>query len=137
MKTILFVCGHNAGRSQMAEAFVNALAARRGLGIRAISAGTNPGDGINPAAAAAMEEIGVPMAGQVPKVMTQAMADEADRIITMGCGVDVSACPAGFLATEDWELDDPAGQSMQAVRTIRDTIHMRVEALVHVMATVG
>jgi arsenate reductase len=74
----------------------------------------------------AMDELGISMAGQAPKLMTQAMADGADRIVTMGCGVDAEACPARFLVTEDWGLDDPAGQPIERVREIRDQIRDRV-----------
>jgi|SRR5579862_5348612 len=129
MKTILFVCTHNAGRSQMAEAFTNKLAAERGLPVRALSAGTIAGDKINPQARAAMAEIGIFMDGQKPKQLTQAMADSAGRVITMGCGVDAEACPARFLVMDDWGLDDPAGQPLEKVREIRDQIKTRVEAL--------
>ena len=129
MKTILFVCVHNAGRSQMAEAFVNAFAAREELPIRAISAGTAAGERINPAAAAAMAEIGIPMDGQHPKQLTQAMVDAADRVITMGCGVETEACPARIFISEDWGLDDPAGPPVETVRAIRDQIRDRVRAL--------
>ncbi len=134
MKTVLFVCGHNAGRSQMAEAWLNHLAQARGLPVRAISAGTGPADRINSMALDAMQEIGISMEGHFPKTMTHEMVDSADRIISMGCGVDVNACPAGFLPTEDWSLDDPAGQMMDAVREIRDSIRRRVEELVEEMA---
>lgn len=123
---VLFVCVHNAGRSQMAEALTNFEAKSRNLPIVAESAGTVGGKSLNPVAMEAMEEIGVPMTGQAPKLLTQSMADSADRIISMGCGVDAAACPAKFLLTEDWELDDPAGQSMESVRTIRDQIRERV-----------
>src|SRR5579862_4348910 len=129
MKTILFVCVHNAGRSQMAEALTNTLAHARGLPVRALSAGTVAGEAVNPAAVAVMQEIGVSMAGQKPKQLTQAMADSADRIITMGCGVDAAACPARIHVSEDWGLDDPKGQSIEKVRAIRDEIKAKVEAL--------
>ncbi|HZT41582.1 MAG TPA: arsenate reductase ArsC [Chthonomonadaceae bacterium] len=129
MKTILYVCVHNAGRSQMAEALTNQIAAARGLPVRALSAGTVAGERINPVARAVMEEIGVPMDGQKPKQLTQEMADSADRIITMGCGVDAAACPARIFVSEDWGLDDPAGQPIEMVRAIRDQIRTRVEAL--------
>jgi arsenate reductase len=76
-----------------------------------------------------MEEAGVPMEGQVPKALDQTMADRADRIISMGCGVDAAACPAKFLLTEDWGLDDPAGQPIETVREIRDQIRTRVVAM--------
>lgn len=130
MKTVLFLCVHNAGRSQMAEAFLNRMAADRGLSIRAVSAGTAGGKRLNPMAVQAMAEVGIDMSGQEPKLLTQAMADEADRIITMGCGVDAAACPARFLVTEDWGLNDPAGQPIERVREIRDQIRVRVEALI-------
>src|SRR5690349_17586720 len=102
MKTVLFVCVHNAGRSQMAEAFTNHLARERGLPVQAVSAGTAAGQIINPIASEVMREAGVPMEGQAPKQLTTEMAASADRTITMGCGVDVEACPAKFLVTEDW-----------------------------------
>ena len=129
MKTVLFVCVHNAGRSQMAEAFVNWLAAERQLSIRAESAGTVAGERINPIAAEVMAEVGISMEGHRPKPLTQAMADKAERIITMGCGVDASVCPARIYISEDWGLDDPAGQPIETVRRIRDEIRARVEAL--------
>jgi arsenate reductase len=129
MKTILYVCVHNAGRSQMAEALTNHLAKERGVAVRALSAGTAAGTAINNTAAAAMEEIGISLAGQHPKPLTQEMADSADRIITMGCGVDADSCPARFHLSEDWGLDDPAGASLGAVRAIRDEIRDRVERL--------
>jgi arsenate reductase (thioredoxin) len=126
---ILFVCVHNAGRSQMAEAFVNHLAKERGLAVRALSAGTVAGERINPVAEQVMAEVGVPMEGQRPKQLTQEMVDNADQVITMGCGVDAEACPARFLVTEDWGLDDPAGQPIEKVREIRDQIQERVGKL--------
>lgn len=129
MKTVLFVCVHNAGRSQMAEAFTNAIAQARGLEVRGESAGTVGGKTLNPVAAQAMEEIGISMASQTPKLLTQEMADSADRVISMGCGVDVEACPARFILTEDWGLDDPAGQPIERVREIRDEIGRRVDAM--------
>src|SRR5882672_10741434 len=122
MKTILFVCGHNAGRSQMAEAFATELALERGLDIRARSAGTMPTDRINPIVEQAMEEAGVSMTDRRPKLLDADIASQADLIITMGCGVDVESCPAKFMVTEDWGLDDPAGQSIEKVREIRDQV---------------
>ena len=129
MKTVLFVCVHNAGRSQMAEAFTNHLAATRGLAVRGLSAGTVAGERINPVAAQVMEEAGVPMTRQRPKQITEEMVRSADRIIGMGCGVDAEACPVRFLLAEDWGLDDPAGQPEAKVREIRDQIRVRVEAM--------
>ena len=128
---VLFVCVHNAGRSQMAEAFLRAGARERGIELVATSAGTLGGGSINPVAAAAMAEIGIPMDDHWPKALDQAMADQADRIISMGCGVDAEACPAKFLLTEDWGLDDPAGQPIERVREIRDQIRQKVEVLLN------
>ncbi|HLV78837.1 MAG TPA: arsenate reductase ArsC [Chthonomonadaceae bacterium] len=129
MKIVLFVCVHNAGRSQMAEAFTNRLAQERSLPVRALSAGTVAGENINAVAQEVMAEIGIPMEGQKPKQLTQEMADQADRIITMGCGVDAGACPARIHLSEDWGLDDPAGKPVEKVRVIRDQIQERVERL--------
>jgi arsenate reductase len=126
---VLFVCVHNAGRSQMAEAFVNHYARERGLPVVGESAGTMGGKVLNPIAVEAMIELGISMEGQSPKLLSQAQADGADRIISMGCGVDAAACPAKFLLTEDWGLDDPAGQSIERVRQIRDEIGRRVAAM--------
>src|SRR5579871_915624 len=133
MKTVLFVCVHNAGRSQMAEAFTNRISAELHLPVRALSAGTAAGERINPVAQAVMAEIGIPLDGQSPKQLTQQMADQADRIITMGCGVDAEACPARIFVSEDWGLEDPAGQPIVKVRQIRDQIRERVEGLLEAM----
>ena len=127
--TVLFVCVHNAGRSQMAEAWARHIAQERGIEVIAESAGTLGGGTLNPNAVAVMEEVGVSMAEQYPKALTQEMVDRADRVISMGCGVDASSCPAKFLVTEDWGLDDPAGQSIDVVRRIRDEIRARTEEL--------
>ena len=132
MKTVLFVCVHNAGRSQMAEAFFNKMAAERGVPIQAISAGTVPGTAINPKAVEAMAAIGIPMEGQTPKMLTPEMAKEASRVISMGCGVDAS-CPALLGPLEDWQLEDPAQMDMVAVRKVRDAIRERVERLLAAM----
>ncbi len=131
MKTVLYVCVHNAGRSQMAEAYTNHLARERNLPIIAFSAGTVGGTQLNPVAAQVMEEAGVSMGGHLPKLITQAMANSADKIITMGCGVDAEACPARIFVTEDWGLDDPKGQPIETVRAIRDQIRERVENLLN------
>lgn len=128
--TVLFVCVHNAGRSQMAEAFLNAMAKERGIAVTAASAGTLGGGSINPVVAEAMREVGVPMEGHYPKALTQTMADSADLIVSMGCGVDAEACPAKFLVAEDWGLDDPAGEPIERVREIRDQIRHRVDGLI-------
>ena len=129
MKTILYVCVHNAGRSQMAEAFTNKLAAERGLPVRGLSAGTEVGSRINPLAVEVMRELGISMEGQAPKQLTQELADSATRIVTMGCGVDAASCPARIHLSEDWGLEDPAGKPIEKVRAIRDQIRERVEAL--------
>jgi arsenate reductase len=131
MKTVLFVCFHNAGRSQMAEAFLNHFAHERGLNVRAISAGTLPRfREINPVAVQAMNEVGISMEGQTPKQMKQGDVDNAARVITMHCGVDPVRCPSGLPETcEDWNLEDPAGQPIEKVREIRDVIREKVEAL--------
>lgn len=126
---VLFVCVHNAGRSQMAEAFTNARAKSLGLDVEATSAGTVGGKELNLVAMEVMEEIGISMAGHVPKLLTQQMVDVADRVISMGCGVNAAACPARFVLTEDWGIDDPAGQPVERVRLIRDRIAAKVDEL--------
>jgi arsenate reductase len=128
-KLFLFVCVHNAGRSQIAQAILNHEADRLGVGARAESAGTVPGGQVNLQAMAVLEELGVPTDGLTPKLLTREMADQADQVITMGCGVEQDACPAGVHLTEDWGLDDPAGQSIEAVRVIRDQIRTKVSEL--------
>jgi arsenate reductase len=123
--TVLFVCVHNAGRSQMAAGYLQALAGDR---VEVRSAGSEPKDQINPVAVAAMAEEGIDIAGNAPKVLTVDAVRESDVVITMGCG---DACPIfPGKRYEDWELDDPAGQSIEAVRPIRDEIRGRVEALI-------
>ncbi len=93
------------------------------------SAGTVAGTSLNPMAVLAMEEIGISMDGHLPKLLTPEMVAWADNVISMGCGVDAEACPTKFMLTEDWELDDPAGQDLDVVRVIRDQIKDRVSAL--------
>ena len=122
--TVLFVCVHNAGRSQMAAGYLRALA---GDGVEVLSAGSAPKDQINPVAIQAMAEEGIDIAGNVPKILTVDAVKESDVVITMGCG---DACPIfPGKRYEDWELDDPAGQDVEAVRLIRDEIGQRVRAL--------
>ncbi|MCB8932956.1 MAG: arsenate reductase ArsC [Chthonomonadaceae bacterium] len=113
----------------MAEAFFNHAAKERGVDARAESAGTMGGGEINPVVAEAMAEVGVPLTGHFPKQLTQEMVDRADRVVSMGCGVDAEACPAKFLVTEDWGLDDPKGLDLETVRPIRDAIRKRVANL--------
>ncbi len=126
MKAVLFICVHNSGRSQMAEAFFNRLAKGKAV---AISAGTEPAAGTDRGVVAAMGEIGIDISRQMPKPLTPEMIQQADRVISMGCGV-AESCPAGFVTTDDWELDDPAGKSPAEVRQIRDEVKARAEALV-------
>ena len=133
MPDVLFVCVHNAGRSQMAEAFFNRLASERGLSLRSESAGTSPGSAVNPVAVAAMAEAGIDMSGHRPKLLTPELAASAERLITMGCGVDADMCPAGTYISDDWGLPDPHGQSVEAVREVRDAVRSRVEGLLDEM----
>lgn len=122
--TVLFVCVHNAGRSQMAAGYLSALSEGR---IEVLSAGSEPKDQINPVAIQAMAEEGIDIAGNVPKVLTTEAVKESDVVITMGCG---DVCPIfPGKRYEDWELDDPAGQGIEAVRPIRDDIKARIEKL--------
>jgi len=124
MKTVLFVCVHNSGRSQMAEVFFNRIAKGKAIGL---SAGTLPAGGINPIVIEAMREVGIDISGNKPKILTMDMVQKADRMITMGCGAEAEAvCPARFIQTEDWELADPQGKPMEEVRMIRDEIQQKV-----------
>ena len=123
--TVLFVCVHNAGRSQMAAGFLRRLAGDR---VEVLSAGSEPADQVNPAAVEAMREIGIDIAAEKPKLLRDSAVREADVVITMGCG---DACPFyPGKRYEDWELDDPAGLPIEEVRPVRDEIRRRVEALV-------
>ena len=122
MMTILFVCVHNSGRSQMAEAFLNKLAGGR---VRALSAGTEPAGTLDPIVVEVMRAAGVDISHHKPKKLTPEMAEQADRVITMGCGVE-EVCPAAFVETEDWGLDDPKGKPLEKVREIREQIRARV-----------
>lgn len=131
MKKVVFVCVHNSGRSQMAEAFAKRLGEGK---ILAESAGTQPADALNPTAVQAMQEIGYDMSAHYPKLMTPETVNSADKIITMGCGVDAGTCPAVFVPSEDWGLEDPKGQPIEKVREIRDEIKRRVEALIAEMS---
>ena len=123
--TVLFVCVHNAGRSQMAAGFLQHLAGDR---VTVLSAGSEPADQINPVAVEAMAEEGIDIAGNQPKVLSTEAVQDSDVVITMGCGDTCPFFPGKRY--EDWVLDDPAGQGIEAVRPIRDDIRARVEALV-------
>jgi arsenate reductase len=122
--TVLFVCVHNAGRSQMAAGWLRELAGDR---VEVRSAGSVPGDRVNPVAVAAMAEVGIDIAGRQPAVLTTDAVEAADVVVTMGCG---DACPVfPGKRYEDWELTDPAGRGIEEVRPIRDEIERRVRTL--------
>ena len=122
--SVLFVCVHNAGRSQMAAGFMRELGQGR---VEVLSAGSAPKDSINPVAVEAMAEIGIDIANNTPKILTPEAVQQSDAVITMGCG---DACPYyPGKRYEDWLLDDPAGQGIESVRVIRDDIKGRVEKL--------
>lgn len=130
--SVLFVCIHNAGRSQMAAGFL------RSLGDGAIevrSAGSAPGERVNPAAVEAMAEVGIDISDQTPKLLTPEAVEASDVVITMGCG---DACPIfPGISYRNWELEDPAGKGVEAVRPIRDEIKTRVQALVAELLPAG
>ncbi|MFJ4813783.1 arsenate reductase ArsC [Streptomyces longwoodensis] len=130
--SVLFVCVHNAGRSQMAAAFLTHLAGDR---VRVRSAGSAPADAVNPAVVDAMAEVGVDIAAEVPKVLTVEAVQASDVVITMGCGDTCPVFPGKRYL--DWELPDPAGQGVEAVRPIRDEIEKRVRGLVDDIAPVA
>ena len=123
--SVLFVCVHNAGRSQMAAAWLTHLAGDR---VEVRSAGSAPADQVNPAVVEAMREVGIDISAETPKVLTADAVEASDVCITMGCG---DACPV-FPGKRylDWKLDDPAGQGVEAVRPIRDEIKTRIEGLI-------
>ena len=127
--SVLFVCVHNAGRSQMAAGLLSHLAGDR-IDVR--SAGTQPADQINPAAVAAMAEIGIDITAAAPKVLTPESVETSDVVITMGCGDTCPYFPG--VSYRDWKLDDPAGQPVEVVRRIRDDIAERVRALIDELA---
>lgn len=123
--TVLFVCVHNAGRSQMAAGFLQHLAGDR---VQVLSAGTAPKDSVNPSAVEVMSEVGVDIASNTPKVLTDEAVLESDYVITMGCGDKCPFFPGKTYL--DWKLDDPAGLGVEAVRPIRDEIRKMVEGLI-------
>ncbi|MFK4118308.1 arsenate reductase ArsC [Streptomyces longwoodensis] len=130
--SVLFVCVHNAGRSQMAAAFLTHLAGDR---VQVRSAGSAPADTVNPAVVEAMAEVGIDIAAEVPKVLTVEAVQASDIVITMGCGDTCPVFPGKRYL--DWELPDPAGRGVEAVRPIRDEIEKRVRGLVDDIAPVG
>ena len=127
--SVLFVCVHNAGRSQMAAGWLRHLA---GDAVEVRSAGSAPAGTINPAAVEAMREVGIDITGQKPRILEYDTVESSDVIVTMGCG---DACPYfPGKRYEDWKLDDPAGQGVEAVRPIRDEIKVRIEGLLAELA---
>jgi arsenate reductase (thioredoxin) len=122
---ILFLCVHNAGRSQMAAGWLRHLAGDR---VEVLSAGSDPGDHVNPAAVEVMAEVGIDIAGEHPKPWTQAMVRTVDVVVSMGCGDTCPVVPG--TRYDDWDITDPAGQPVEVVRGVRDDIRTRVEALV-------
>ena len=126
MTRIVFACVHNAGRSQMAAAFLNQLGAGK---ARAISAGTNPGTRVHPEVVEAMKEVGIDLSVAVPQRLTTELASEADMLITMGCGDECPYVPG--VTRNDWPLEDPKGRSLDDVRRIRDEIRRRVVELLN------
>ena len=122
MKTVLFVCVGNASRSQMAEAFFNQAAGGK---ARAISAGTEPASAVDLRTVDVMREVGIDISGARPKALTMEMLDQAERVVTMGCGTE-GVCLASFVESEDWQLEDPKGKPIEEVRRIRDEIRNRV-----------
>ena len=126
MTTVLFACVHNAGRSQMAAAWFNALADPSRA--RAVSAGTDPGSRVHPEVVAAMSEVGFDLSGAPTTKLTPELAAGASMLITMGCGDQCPVVPG--VKRDDWPLEDPKGKSVEAVRAIRDEIRSRVQELV-------
>jgi len=131
MKKVLFVCVENARRSQMAEAFLNKLA--KGQAV-AVSAGDRPTSKVDAKAVEVMKEIGIDITKQRPKSLTMKMVEEADVVITMGCGADV--CPVVPKRVEEWEIEDPAGKPIAKFREVRNEIRKRVEKLVETLENV-
>ena len=125
MRTFIFACVHNAGRSQMSAAFFNQLADP--TQARAISAGTHPAEHVHPVVVDAMKEVGIDLSSAKPQKLTSALAQGADMLITMGCGEECPYLPG--LRREDWPLPDPKGQGIETVRQTRDEIRRRVIAL--------
>jgi arsenate reductase len=130
--SVVFVCVHNAGRSQMAAAFLSHLS---GNAVEVRSAGSAPADHVNPAAVQAMAEVGIDIAAEKPKILSDQTVRDSDVVITMGCGDTCPFYPGKRY--EDWVLDDPAGKDVAAVRPIRDDIRRRVEALLEDLVPAG
>jgi len=124
METVLFICMHNSGRSQMAEAFFNQMAEGR---ARAISAGSQPADNVNPVVVEAMREVGIDVSSNEPKLLTLEILQGVEKVITLGCE---NACPVTTVETEDWDLEDPKDQPIEQVRKTRNEIKKRVTKLI-------
>jgi arsenate reductase len=122
VKTVIFACVHNAGRSQMAAAWFEALA--NATEVRAVSAGTEPGARVHPEVVEAMREVGIDLAGRTPQKLTDELAREASMLVTMGCGERCPVVPG--LRRDDWPLEDPKGKPLARVREIRDEVRSRV-----------
>jgi arsenate reductase len=125
VKTVIFACVHNAGRSQMAAAWFDSLA--DSAKARAVSAGTQPGTRVHPEVLEAMHEVGIDLEGRKPQKLTDELAQDAQMLITMGCGEQCPVVPG--LEREDWPLEDPKGRPLERVREIREEVRTRVEAL--------
>jgi arsenate reductase len=125
-KRVLFVCVHNSGRSQMAEAYFNHFAGEK---ASASSAGTQPASKINPIVVQVMREAGIDISHKIPKLLTFKMMGNTNRVITMGCGTE-GVCPASVVPMEDWQIEDPESKSIEEVRQIRDNIKNKVTALI-------
>jgi protein-tyrosine-phosphatase len=123
MLTVLFLCTQNAGRSQMAEAFFNRLAAGKAV---AISAGSRPAEKVHPAVVQVMQDLGIDLSSKIPQELTPYLLSLADKAVTMGCG---ESCPVTGLSTIEWHIEDPSGKSINEARTIRDEIKHKVEKL--------
>ncbi len=132
-KKVLFVCVHNSGRSQMAEAFFNQIAGNK---AKVFSAGTQSVSEINPTVVKVMREAGLDISHQKPKLLTLEMMENADRVIAMGCGAE-DTCPASFVPMEDWDIEDPEGKPVDNVRNIRDIIRIKVATLIKELYTEG
>lgn len=126
MKKVLFVCVQNSGRSQMAEAFFNHMSKGKAI---ATSAGTNPAEQVNPDVVKVMEETGISMKSHYPKQLTPDMFENVDLVVTMGCGAE-GVCPATFVQSDDWNIEDPKGKSLDDMRNIRNEIKEKVAALI-------
>ncbi len=131
---VLFICVHNSGRSQIADAWFNHLARRRKIDLSAVSAGTDPATTVQPVVATAMAERGIDVSLQIPRLLTDEMVEQSGQLVTMGCNIDSDLCPAiRYRNTVDWELSDPSSMGIEEVRRLRDIIRDRVEQLLTYM----